>query len=347
MPSTQPTSSPWPHRAAVLLVCATWPLLWVGGLVTSLEAGMAVHDWPTTFGYNMFLYPLGEWLAGPRDVFVEHGHRLLASTVGLLTILLVAVTWRCESRAWVRWLSVACLAAVIGQGLLGGLRVIENKQILAFTHGCVGQAFFALSIVMAAATSAWWRAADAQDANGDAHRAAFSKSRLVRVALLTAAVAYWQIIFGAIERHFHRGMIPHLVVAGLLTLHIVFIAYAALRWHRDQPLVMRPALGLVGLVLVQAGLGVAAWVTNHGWPAWLGNYEFAAGYTVSAYSPAQVWSTTAHVATGGWLFGVCVLLAARAWRLDAGLHGKLQDFARLVNSTAEASGQASLAEAAR
>ena len=83
----------------MVLACATFPLVWVGGLVTTTDAGMAVPDWPSTFGYNMFLYPWQSWLAGPWDLFVEHGHRLLASSVGMLTIGLVIVMWRTDERA--------------------------------------------------------------------------------------------------------------------------------------------------------------------------------------------------------------------------------------------------------
>ena len=86
--------SPWPHRWAVALACATFPLVWVGGLVTTTDAGMAVPDWPNTYGYNLFLYPWQTWLAGPWDIFVEHGHRLLGATVGMMTIGLLAVLWR-------------------------------------------------------------------------------------------------------------------------------------------------------------------------------------------------------------------------------------------------------------
>src|SRR5438105_1159735 len=92
--TTIPPSSPWPHRLAVLLACATFPLLWVGGLVTSYDAGMAVPDWPTTFGYNPFLYPWATWIFGPWDLFIEHGHRLLGAVVGLLTIALAVALWR-------------------------------------------------------------------------------------------------------------------------------------------------------------------------------------------------------------------------------------------------------------
>src|SRR4029077_11054524 len=84
----QPAASPWPHRLALLLASATFPLLWVGGLVTSYDAGMAVPDWPTTYGYNLFLYPWQSWVLGPWDLFIEHGHRLFGAAVGLLSIAL-------------------------------------------------------------------------------------------------------------------------------------------------------------------------------------------------------------------------------------------------------------------
>ena len=113
--------SPWPHRLAVILACATLPLLFIGGLVTSLGVGLAVPDWPTTFGYNMFLYPWSKMIGG---IFYEHSHRLVASCVGLLTIALTLTLWLKEPRPWLRWLGVAALALVIVQGVLGGLRVV-------------------------------------------------------------------------------------------------------------------------------------------------------------------------------------------------------------------------------
>src|SRR5688572_26170195 len=103
-PSVAQHGSAWPHRWAIALACATFPLLWVGGLVTTTDAGMAVPDWPSTFGYNLFLYPWSTWLAGPWDLFVEHGHRLLGATVGLMTIVLLALIWRRDERNWMRWL---------------------------------------------------------------------------------------------------------------------------------------------------------------------------------------------------------------------------------------------------
>ena len=151
MPTQQ--TSPWPHRFALMTAATTFPLLFVGGLVTSMGAGLAVPDWPTTFGYNMFTYPWSKMVGG---IFYEHSHRLFGSAVGFLTILLAISLWRVESRPWLRWLGVAALGAVIIQGALGGLRVVLLQQTLAIIHACFAQAFFALVASIALFTSPEW-----------------------------------------------------------------------------------------------------------------------------------------------------------------------------------------------
>src|SRR5215510_11261535 len=108
------------HRFALLTACSTAFLIFVGGLVTSNEAGLSVPDWPTTYGWNMFTFPYSKWVGG---IFYEHGHRLVASFVGFLTVGLTIWTWMKESRKWLRTLSLVALGAVITQGILGGLTV--------------------------------------------------------------------------------------------------------------------------------------------------------------------------------------------------------------------------------
>src|SRR5579859_7642702 len=121
---TRSTHHPWLNRFSWLTAAGTFLLIGLGGLVTSHEAGMSVPDWPTTYGYNMFLFPFHLWTGG---IFYEHTHRLLASLVGFLTIVLTAWLWVREPRRWLRWLGVSALLAVITQGVLGGLRVTLYK----------------------------------------------------------------------------------------------------------------------------------------------------------------------------------------------------------------------------
>src|SRR6185295_5356358 len=118
------TCHPWLDRFAWLTEGATFLLLGLGGLVTSHEAGLAVPDWPTTYGYNMFFFPFSKWKGG---IFYEHTHRLVASLVGFLTVILAVWLWLKEARRWMRRLGTAALLAVILQGILGGLRVTELK----------------------------------------------------------------------------------------------------------------------------------------------------------------------------------------------------------------------------
>src|SRR3990172_2517665 len=145
---------PWLHWFAFAAAVATLPLVFVGALVTSYDVGMAVTDWANTLGYNMFTYP---WLQAAWGVFVEHSHRLLGSLVGLMTVVLAVWLWAVEARRWVRWLGVAAGAAVIGEGVLGGLRVLMVERGLALVHGCVAQAFFGLMASIAVLTSRSWQ----------------------------------------------------------------------------------------------------------------------------------------------------------------------------------------------
>ena len=118
---TRSTDNCWLRRFALLTAVATLFLVGLGGVVTSKEVGMAVPDWPNTFGENMFFFPFSKWVGG---VFYEHSHRLVASAVGLLTTILAVWVWLKESRPWLRWLGVTAFFAVVLQGVLGGLRVV-------------------------------------------------------------------------------------------------------------------------------------------------------------------------------------------------------------------------------
>ncbi|MEI6344797.1 MAG: COX15/CtaA family protein [Verrucomicrobiota bacterium] len=137
------------HRIALIGSVATFFLIIIGGLVTSKGVGMSVPDWPTTYGYNMFLFPYSKWVGG---IFWEHSHRLLASGIGLITLVLAGVTFWKEKRSWVKWLAVAAVLGVIAQGILGGLRVTLYKDQIGIFHAALAQSFFGLLLVITAVT---------------------------------------------------------------------------------------------------------------------------------------------------------------------------------------------------
>ncbi|WP_197527860.1 COX15/CtaA family protein [Posidoniimonas polymericola] len=307
--------SPWPRRWALLLCALTFPLLWVGGLVTSTDAGMAVPDWPTTYGYNMFAYPLSTWFFAPWDLFVEHGHRLLGSLVGLLTIGLVVAVWWTDRRRWLRWLTVAALALVIVQGVLGGMRVMMNERQLAMVHGCTGPLFFALACVMLAMTSRWWSAGGATN----------RRSMGVPLAA-TALFAYLQLVIGAQLRHVPVTVSPW-AFAGLVKLHLVMAAVVsghvawstAAVWRRPAgPGVLRLLTAGLSLALViQLSLGACTWVVKYGLPGWAFGWLPATIGANVADGLAQTHIATAHSATGSLILGLAAAGATLALRFAA------------------------------
>jgi heme a synthase len=289
--SRLPSVSPWPHRLAVMLACATFPLLFIGGLVTSLGVGLAVPDWPTTFGYNMFLYPWSKMIGG---IFYEHSHRLVASSVGLITIALAWSFWFYEKRQWLRWLGVAALALVIIQGVLGGLRVVLLQQTLAIIHGCFAQAFFALTVSLALFSSAEWRAASRDKPIADG-------GRLRRLATITTALIYGQIVFGAVLRHTGERIDAHLLFAALVALHVVLLLLRTVRFHADNAKLLRPACFLAALLLVQLMLGAASYFS-----------KFTVIFTWA--NATIVWVTTIHLITGALMLVTSLVFTLRVYR---------------------------------
>lgn len=190
------------HAYAVFVAVSILVLICSGGLVTSNDAGLAVPDWPTSFGYNMFAFPLSRWLA-PGGVRLEHAHRLIAISEGMLTIVLAAWMWRAEPRRWVRLLAYATLGAVVFQGVLGGLRVVLRADWIGIVHGCFAQAFFALTAFIALATSRWWQRLGLPDRRRAAGETLAGMSRKVAVVM---ALIYLQLALGASMRHVHAGL---------------------------------------------------------------------------------------------------------------------------------------------
>ena len=304
-----------PHVIAWILACLTFPLIWAGGFVTTYRAGMAVPDWPTTFGYNMFLYPPESWLK-VFDVFLEHSHRLMGIPVGLATIALAIVLWRDRSRRPVAWLGVAAVIGVSLQGVLGGVRVLADERFLAKVHGCSAPLFFAMAASLVALTSSRW-SDGVKTAKEDSPR------WFPRLALAVTVGIYLQIVAGAQLRHlsadeplywFSFWVWFHVIVACLALCGILAIAVVSWRHYRDEPTVARRVQLLLFVLVVQLLLGIATWVTNYGWPAWFTDYVLAIRYTVVAEGAAQAVSTTAHVAVGSLVLVIAQSLTLWSWR---------------------------------
>jgi cytochrome c oxidase assembly protein subunit 15 len=282
---------------------------------------MAVPDWPGTYGYNLFAYPLSTWLAGPWDLFIEHGHRLLGATAGLLAIALVVATFIADKRPWLRLAAVGALVLVIVQGALGGARVLFDERLVAMLHATVGPLFFAYLAGLVVCTSTFWTRTE--------NCSSLVGSKLATAAWIAAGLAYVQLVLGAVLRHmplmaspqvFRIALVFHLVVAAVLLVQLLQAARLAWRAGSQQR-----GLRLLGsllplFVLFQIALGAATYVAKYSWPAWMGDYQFAAAYVIEEKSLAQSLITTAHVATGSLILFVTVLLSARATRAFGAFH---------------------------
>src|SRR5262245_21965466 len=194
-PRRNPTDVVWLHRYARLLAFATLLLVAAGGMVTSTNSGLSVPDWPTTYGHNMFSFPLAKMVGG---IFYEHGHRLIASTVGFLTIGLVLFLWRVEPRRWVRRLGLIALGVVILQGVLGGITVLYLlPDGVSIGHAGLAQIFFCLTVSIALFTSPTWRTPATEPVDD---------ARLRKRFVVLTALVYTQILLGATMRHTGAGL---------------------------------------------------------------------------------------------------------------------------------------------
>ncbi|WP_337174395.1 COX15/CtaA family protein [Paludisphaera sp.] len=294
-PDRQPTSAyrAAPHWAAVLAAVFTLPLLYVGGSVTTYRVGMAVPDWPTTFGMNMFLYNF--WNA-PFGVQVEHSHRLYGAAVGLATMALCVWFFLHETRAWMKTFGVVALAIVIVQGLLGGFRVTQNSTTLAALHGCLAQAFFAITVALATFTGRDWLS--------DA-RPTPDVRRIRGLAAFTVVLTAAQIGVGAWVRHFSgtAAAIFHGVV-GLAILGVAAHLYVRIKKNPEPKPSLKSAARVAEVLAgVQILLGVASFVMLwpfDGMPRPVGFY--------------QAVTRTLHQTNGAVLLAATLVAALRAYR---------------------------------
>src|SRR5208282_675700 len=301
------------HFFAVVNASATFILIFVGGLVTSTGSALAVPDWPLSFGK---FFPKME-----GGVLYEHGHRMAAGAVTILTLVLMIWVWRTERRKWVRYVAIAAFGLIIVQAVLGGLTVLLLLPLpIAVAHAAAAQAFFCLTVSIALFTNPRWdsereRAAGLRKSpHGDRRRPA-----LPALAAITTLVIYAQTLVGAVMRHMGAGLaipdfplsfgriIPpldsgfiainfaHRCGATVVTVIVLWTVARVLGGYRGESWLRRPALGLIVLLAIQIGLGA-----------------------ITIWSERAVIPTTAHVAIGAAMLATSLTLTLRAFRL---LHG--------------------------
>ena len=292
----------WVHRLSVALMVATLLLIAIGASVTSTGSGLAVPDWPLSFG-QVFPPMVG-------GVLYEHSHRMAAALIGMLTVTLMVVMERWERRSWVRWVSRSAVLAVVLQGLLGGITVLWLlPTAISVSHACLAQAFLCLTVTLAVCTGPSWR-------QRWGSRTEASQPGLAVIAGLSTGVIYVQLILGALMRHTGAGLaIPdfplalgrlvppfdapgvlihfmHRVGAVSVTLCIAWVVARVVREHANERQLLRPALTLGSLLLVQLTLGALT--------IWTGR---------------AVLPVTAHVAVGAAVLATSFFLTLRSAQL--------------------------------
>jgi cytochrome c oxidase assembly protein subunit 15 len=257
-----PQPAVWLGRFARVAVVATFLLIAVGGVVTSKGVGLAVVDWPNSYGYNMFLFPLSRMTGG---VYYEHAHRLFGALVGLTTVVLAVLLQAIDGRAWVRRLGWTAVGMVIVQGILGGLRVtgrftlestrLEPNIVLAVIHGVLAQVFLAMIVALAVFTSRAWKAAEPDP------RGAVARIDRVLTTILVVMLVI-QVVLGAVQRHLDSGLALHIAMGVAVALVALPTGGRAFVLNRSTP--HRRYLGhaVVDGTILQIVLGLASYVAT-------------------------------------------------------------------------------------
>lgn len=295
----------WLNRFAKLLAGSTFLLIFIGGLVTSTGSGLAVPDWPNTYGHFMFSFPMSQMIGG---ILYEHGHRMVASIVGLFTVILTVWIWLRSDNPRLKWFSVGALAAVVAQGVLGGITVLYLLPTpVSVLHGCLAQAFFMMTVAIAVFTSHEWQGKPDQSEDR-------SRLGILNLTMLTTGLVYLQLILGAIMRHSGAGLaipdfplafgkvIPaietqavaihflHRLGAFAVSIAIIATVFQIVIHHRKERRLLLPALSLIVSLALQITL---------------------AAYTI--WTQKAVIPTTAHVATGAFILANCLVLTLRSY----------------------------------
>lgn len=297
------------HRFTVVVACLAFLLVIAGGLVTSNNAGLAVPDWPTSFGNWFKAHMVG-------GVKYEHTHRLIAELVGTLTIVAAVWTWLVDKRRWMRWLTVGAVAGVVFQGILGGLTVLNFlPPAISTSHAAVGQTMFCLLAAIAVFTSRGWLTEPTEKITRKEARP------LLRHCWMLIGFLYLQLILGAAFRHvwtkwgptaanrwpaqkiIHAFLYPHIINALVVAALVLYVSLRTVSKHSGIPHLRRPAVFLLLLLILQLMLGFAAYVTR-----------VIRGVDELQPTATLVATTVAHVGTGALMLAMTVILTIQAYR---------------------------------
>jgi cytochrome c oxidase assembly protein subunit 15 len=288
----KPTYHPAIYKFSLLVVAWTLVLLIAGALVTSEDAALSVPDWPLSYG------SLTPPMVG--GIVFEHTHRIIATILGLLIVILAIAIWRKEERGWVRWLALAAVGGVIVQGILGGLTVLKLLHYwLPVLHACVAQIMFGLVVCISLVSSRWWL--------GDHEQLTDSGSPSIHALVaLNAAAILVQIALGAAYRHKYYAVTPHVAWALVVFLIASWTAFnLKKRFHQSKELSLARAIlhGIVGLQLI---LGIGALWTR------------ITAVNDAQPMPLMVGATVIHTVVGAILFAVSIFVVLLCRRLVAG-----------------------------
>jgi len=276
----------------VFTACATLVVITAGALVTSNDAGLSVPDWPTSFGY---LVKVPHFVGGVR---YEWSHRMVAGSLGVLTLAIAIWTLWVERRRWLRWLAIGALCTFITQATLGGMTVrFFQPPWLSTAHATVAQTFFCIAVAIALFTGRKWVEEEPQVEFDARHPSLFT------LTLLSIFVLYVQLILGGMFRHHGMSWWPHVLNAATVSFVLAWTAIRAISVYSNIDAVRRPAIVILSLLITQLFLGFAAFLTRVAW-----------GQGAVQPELPMVASTVGHVAVGALILATTVVLAIQVWR---------------------------------
>jgi len=281
--AAEPNFHPGLHRWSMVLAFCTLLLVVAGGTVTSRDAGLSVPDWPLSYGKIM---PPME-----GGILYEHGHRMIATMVGLFTIVSMVWLFRVEKRRWLRILGVIALLAVIAQGVLGGLTVLLLLPwYISSAHASLAQLFFSTTVAITLFTSSWWL-------RGPALTDEDPRYPVRGLSLAAPFCVLGQLALGAAARHKAIGSIYHICGAPIVTGVVLWISLRILLHYAGNRELRSAAVALTGITFCQVFLGIAAYMTR-----------IAYADAVQPM-PLMVTFTVLHVAVGALTMAASVSLA--------------------------------------